>query len=338
MVPYSLGIQRSYEYNAPIYPFPSFEDNQNPPDGLYSAASTRQDNCGNLWILDNGIKNIATAPPAFPAGLFAYSFSAQRITYKYRFPDDYFKAGSGATRILVDSTFGCDKLKVIVSDTLNHCLLIHDMATQSSWKVCHPTMANDPKYSNYTYQNFTLTDFTAGVYSIAFTPPLGRSRTRFLMYSSYSGVTTYAVPVSIIYKKRLWTQGLSVWRPSRIFYRRKKSLVQPRRFFNNNFGNEGKDVRFINVDRYFTTVGSDPTHRNQFCDIDPERKLYFCVLPFDGTIYGWKLTEPFSRRRTIVQNMDTLVNGATLRVLKSPHGQNEVVVSTSPIIVSRSFD
>lgn len=49
---FSLGIQRSYKYDAPIFPFPSFEENQM-PNGIISASSVAYDKCGRLWILDN---------------------------------------------------------------------------------------------------------------------------------------------------------------------------------------------------------------------------------------------------------------------------------------------
>lgn len=335
MVPYSLGVQRTYEYNAPVYPFPSFEDNQNSPEGIYSAVSTTQDKCGNLWIVDQGIKGITNGPPVFSPGLFAYSFAAQRITYKYRFPAEFFaEKGTVTTRLVIDNTFGCDKLKLIVADTLNYCLLVHDLQSKSSWKVCHPTMANDPNYSDFTYKNYTL-PLPTGVYSLALTPPLGRSRIRYLLYSSYAGITTYAVPLSIVYNKRLWTQGFSIWRPYSKFGFQNRNGESKKLFnFNNNVESAQTNPKFIDVDRYFTTVGSDPTHLAQYCDVDLGRRIYFCTMPFEGAVYGWKLTEPFSHRKTIVQNKDTIFNGAILRILTSPQRENELVLSTSPIIVS----
>lgn len=279
---------------------------------------------------------MTSGPPLFPPGLFAYSFAAQRITYKYRFPAEFFaEKGTTVTRLVVDSTFGCDKLKLIVADTTNFCLLVHEPETRSSWKVCHPTMANDPNYSNFTYKNYTLY-LPSGVYSLAITPPLGRSRSRYLLYASYAGITTSAVPLSIVYNKRLWTRGFSIWRPYGKYGFRSSIYDESKKFFNTNVGNSETNpkLRFIEVDRYFTTVGSDPTHLSQYCDVDLGRKMYFCAMPFEGAIYGWKLTEPFSNRKTIVQNKDTILNGAILRILKSPHGGNELVLSTCPIIVS----
>uniref|UniRef100_T1GIT8 Bee-milk protein n=1 Tax=Megaselia scalaris TaxID=36166 RepID=T1GIT8_MEGSC len=165
MVPYSLGVQRSYEFNAPVYPFPSFEENQNAPYGIYSAVSTTQDKCGNLWIVDQGIKTITDPQPVYPPGLFAYNFAARKITYRYRFPQEFFTdRGTTTTRLIVDSYYGCDKMKLIVADTLNYCLLVHDMETGSSWKVCHPTMNYDPKYADFKYENYTLSDLPTGVY------------------------------------------------------------------------------------------------------------------------------------------------------------------------------
>lgn len=336
MVPYSLGVQRSYEFNAPVYPFPSFEENQNAPDGIYSAVSTTQDKCGNLWIVDQGTDTFSSSPPKYSPGLFAYNFAAKRITYRYRFPRDLItERGSLVTRLVVDSYYGCDKQKLILADTLGHCLLVRDLGTGSSWTICHPTMANDPNYSTFTVENHTLTDLPTGIYSLAITPPLGKSRTRYLLYSSYSGITTYAVPLSIIYNQRLWTQGYSVWRPYSKFAFKKdaKPYGKFKKFFNNVQENE-QNIRFIDVNKYFTTIGSDPTHQGQYCDVDFGRKLYFCALPLEGAIEMWPLNQPYENRRVVVRNKDKFYNAAILRVLNNRQGKNEIVMSTSPIIVS----
>lgn len=334
MVPYSLGVQRSYEFNAPVYPFPSFEENQNAPYGIYSAVSTTQDKCGNLWIVDQGIKTITDPQPVYPPGLFAYNFAARKITYRYRFPQEFFTdRGTTTTRLIVDSYYGCDKMKLIVADTLNYCLLVHDMETGSSWKVCHPTMNYDPKYADFKYENYTLSNLPTGVYSLAITPPLGKSRTRYLMYSSYSGITLYSVPLSIVYNKKLWTRGYSIWKANNQFIFKNKD-----KYFKKYFDKEEDETptfKYIDVNRYFRTVGSDPNHQAQYCDTDLERGILFCALPSIGAISAWKFKEPYENRRLVVQNREELQNAAILRVLQNRKGKNELVLSKTPITVSK---
>ncbi|KAL5284595.1 Y-e3.2 family protein [Megaselia abdita] len=329
IVPYALGVQKTYEYDAAVYPFPSFKENNNPPYGLYSAAFTALDKCGNLWILDQGSRSWSDLKPVFSPGLFRYNLAQKRMTLRYRFPSEFFlsEKGTAPTTLIVDNSFSCDKLKLIVADPITQCLLIFDLESESSWQIQHPTMSHDPEHSTFTSDNYTLS-IPSGVYSTAITPPLGKSKTKFLIYSSYAGITTYAVPLSIVYNKNLWTQGYSIWRESKV----KNKSQKVKKWFHQKVLED--DYSFINVDNYFQKIGSDPTHLGQYCDIDWERKAQFCAVPSEGAIDYWKLDEPFKNRRPIVKNKSEFLNGAILQIIKNRYGKNEIVLSTSPITVS----
>lgn len=123
--------------------------------------------CGNLWIVDQRVQKISDTQPVILPGLFAYNFQDQKVSYKYRFPAEMFAGRSSLpTTLITDSYYGCDEQKLILADTLGHCILVLDLRTESSWQICHPSMANDPNYSDFTFENYTFPNFQAGVYTV----------------------------------------------------------------------------------------------------------------------------------------------------------------------------
>lgn len=316
-VPYSLGIQRTYEYNAPVYPFPTFEDNQ-PPNGIKSAVSVFFDKCNRIWILDNVVSSLfETDPPEI--SLFAYSIPEQRITYRYRFPKELTRPDkpgltNAPTRILVDDHMGCDNTMVIVADSIQNKLYVLNVKRQRSWKIESPTFQNVPQYSTFMYKNYTLF-LPGGVYSISFTPPIGKRKTRYLIYNSYSGDTVYMVPLSIIYREDIWTRGVSFWRPYNKFLYKK-----------NKYGND--KLTYIDVNKFFQAVGSDQSLIGGYCDMDIKSGIYYCASPTVRGILAWDIKKPFNFK-LVVRNDELLESPAILRVVQNLQGETEIVTSTS---------
>lgn len=318
LAPYTLGIQRSYDYNALVYPFPSFEANQDSPVAIFSAIDAAFDKCENLWILDQGVRRFFDPKPPYPPGLFKYSFKEKRIVYFYRFPKHLFLYGPTlVVRLIIDDKDGCDNLRILISDPFAECLLVFDKRREVSWKICHSSMRHQVEHFQFHYRNKTV-EVPAGIYSIAITPHIADANIRFLLYSSYSGITTYAVPLSILYNENIWS----------------KQTCPSRKSYHKLWGsNDPHDSKLKDIDSYFFKIGSNPSHKARYCDIDKESKLYFCINPKFGTIDVWNITKDFKTTKVIVQNKEKLADGCLLKVVKSEKGNSEIVVSTSPIDV-----
>lgn len=321
LVPYALGVQRSYEFDDPVYPFPSFKDNH-PPNGIISAISAVIDKCDRLWILDQVTPSLVDTVIPQRIGLFAYSLSENRMIYRIRFPLELTYPGpNDITNLVIDDYHGCENIKAIISDTFGYCVYVFDYRSERFWKVQHQSMKNDPRYSTFQYKNASL-HLPSGIYSISLSPPLGKSRERYLFYGPYAGITKYVVPLSILYREELWTKGISLWRTSRSSSRKTKKTLK-------------NTYRSIDVNRYFQEVARSESLIASYCDIDLEQAIYYCVLPRMKAVSAWKITKPFSTMSLIVKNKEVYKNGV-IEVVKNVKGEQEIIITTTPFIVSRN--
>lgn len=342
-VPYSLGIQRTYETDAPVPPFPSFEENQS-PNGILSAISVVFDKCGRLWILDNVVSSIFEPEPSHRIQIFAYDVKAKRMVFNYQFPRKVTSPGpNSVTRLVIDDYYGCDNIRAIVADSIKNCIYIFDYKTQSSWQVNDDSFKNIPEYSSFQYRNNTLF-LPGGVFSTSLSPPIGKHRTRYLFYSSYSGITIYTFPLSILYRRELWTKGVSLWKPytkAAWSYKIQKGNT----FINklqNTFGKreeqESEDhYEFIDVHRYFNAIGSSEMLVQSYCDMDVDNGIYYCALPRERGISAWPIDKPISEMRIVARNTEHFESPVIIRVVKNLQGEIELVMSTAPVIVRKNY-
>ncbi|KAL5284549.1 hypothetical protein ACFFRR_006687 [Megaselia abdita] len=337
MTPYTLGVQKSYEYNAPIYPFPSFEENQ-PPNGIISAVSTTLDNCDRIWILDTGSFSLNDPVQLYDVALLAYSLTENRMIYRYPFPRKLTSSDgpSSVTAVIIDDSRGCDKIKAIVSDTIQGRIYVFDYETERSWVVPHWSFEYDPKYANFPYGNTTLF-LPGGVYSINLTPPIGKRGVKYLMYSSYAGITIYTVPLSILYREELWTKGVSLWRPyskSSLLNKNEKGnqfLNKIKSFFEKEKEDE---FTYIDVNRYFKAIGTWESLMGAYCNMDVEKGILYCALPKERGISAWSIYKPFHTIKVVARNNELLKYPAVIATKINLKGETEIVISTSNIVVS----
>ncbi|KAL5284593.1 Y-e3.2 family protein [Megaselia abdita] len=336
MAPYTLGVQESFEPDAPIYPFPSFEENQL-PNGMVSAVSTTLDNCNQMWILDGGTFSLSETVQKYDVALLIYSFKEKRIIYRYPFPREFTTPGpSSSARLIIDDSQGCENIKIIVSDALVNHLAVFDYKTKTSWKIKHWTFEPLPQYSSFQYKNHTLL-LPVGIYSINLTPPMGKRGIRYLMYNSYSGDTIYTVPLSILYRRELWTRGVSVWRPygKHFFVNKNQKGNQLFNKVKNFFKNEEEpedQYTFIDVNRYFKAVGKSESLVGSYCNMDIGNRILYCALPRERGVSAWFIDKPFSTNKIIVRNNELLQNPAVVATKTNLQGETEIVITTTNFV------
>lgn len=276
-------------------------------------------------------------------GLIVYSPKENKTIFTYRFPREFTSSGpNSVSEFVIDDHHGCDNAMVIVSDSLAYRLYVFDYRRQRSWIVEQEFLKYVPENSHFQYENITFFVPT-GVFTVMLTPPLGKARTRYLLFGSYTGISIYSVPLSILYREELWTRGVSLWRPFRKLDIENKKQKESKFFdklkglFKHDEESEAEDFTFIDVNKYFIEVARSEALFGTDCDVVMEQAVLYCVLPRERGIGVWEINKPFKEMRIIARNDQLFENIAFIRVVKNLQGETEIIVTTSPLVVSKNY-
>ncbi|KAL5284596.1 Y-e3.2 family protein [Megaselia abdita] len=295
---------------------------------LCSIISIYEDRCGRLWILDSGLETLDTFK--CPPKIVIMDKNSEKILEYYEFPSEYFKPASRMIQMVVDENFkNCRDFKAIISDAVKEHLIVYEPARERSWIVTSYRFRKQSIFENIQYENITFS-FPVGVYSIALTPPSKKNGARFLVFTVFSGNEIHSVQTTVLYDYRLWTEGFST---RKLKYKDNDNLFTK---IVKKFSHQEIEPEFVNVQKYFFSVGKTDVQIIGTCDIDENWIMYCGVM---GGVTAINVKRGSAGNILIVKN-DEMDYVSDVRIVKNPQGEEELFALKNSMlkILGKPFD
>ncbi|KAG5877670.1 hypothetical protein JTB14_013915 [Gonioctena quinquepunctata] len=165
--------------------------------GLISVYRTKIDSCNRLWVLDAGTDTtIENFRRVCPAKLMVFDLRTDQVVRTITIPEDVLRPVSVMTNLIIDESVQgrCDSAFIYMSDTVAAGLVVHDGATDKSWRFSDPSMFPNPDYGNINIvgERFALMD---GIIGLAHSPKLAT-----LFYQPMASDRIFSIPTSTLTK------------------------------------------------------------------------------------------------------------------------------------------
>ncbi|XP_031353218.1 major royal jelly protein 1-like isoform X2 [Photinus pyralis] len=187
-VPATLGVvlDRTYEGNPIIAPYPSWQWNSNvsscPRDRIVSVFRIMVDSCergSRLWVMDSGFTSSYKCPPQ----VLAFDLETDSLIHRYEIPPSQLQSTSVLAVVLADvRNPSCTDTFIYIGDTRGFAIIVYDVSRQRSWRVTHRTMHASPDFGVLCIAGaqFEVMD---GIQGMALSP-LHQMKDRVLFYHS----------------------------------------------------------------------------------------------------------------------------------------------------------
>ncbi|KAF4528023.1 hypothetical protein B566_EDAN002206 [Ephemera danica] len=194
--------------SPPLEPYPSWQWHR-PGDceGITSVFRVKADECGRLWVLDNGVVDtFVRATRICPPQVHVFDLNNDQLIYRYRFPDAALKADSLLCTIEVEypdspcgGSAGVRGAVLHVADPTTFALIVADLrqqGTNNAWRIQDKTMYPSPEAGTFTVNRQSF-EFMDGVLGLALSP-INNQRERTLYYHSMSSFREFWVRTSVL--------------------------------------------------------------------------------------------------------------------------------------------
>lgn len=247
-----------------------------------------------MWIIDSGV--VGDSQPC-PPQLLLFDLTNDTLLHRFKFPNETYI--SGTSLFIVPNPLvldppprgNCARTMIYAPDVTAFGLVVYDHRANAAWRVENRYMKPDPKYGNHTIagESFVLLD---GIFTV-------NNDKRKLYFHPLASVSEYAVPLSVLNRRRNWENGPNAMSSQfRLLGRRKSECAASA--------------------------------------IDSSDNLY-CVTFDPIKLFAWNVNTPYNSRnfRNLPADTDKLQFVSGMKVVRNPRGQEELWMLSNRFQVSR---
>ncbi|CAH0564440.1 unnamed protein product [Brassicogethes aeneus] len=167
-VPIGLGTitNKNYHGNPIITPYPDWSWHLNSEqcnvNRIVSVYRIKIDECGRLWVLDNGrLVDTIICPPQ----ILVFDLKTNKLLSSYEIPRSQYEKRSIFVTPIVDVRNQCRDTFVYAADCQANALVVYDYNNGNSWRVTDKTFYPYPDYGTYNIlgHSFDLMDGILGM-------------------------------------------------------------------------------------------------------------------------------------------------------------------------------
>ncbi|XP_072942429.1 L-dopachrome tautomerase yellow-f-like [Epargyreus clarus] len=264
-VPASLNYIYLNSTHSPLLnPYPSWADAflsskaccASSNSTVVSTFRVHVDKCGRLWVVDNGVTNMAhdvkqIAPPA----IFIFDLKTDKLMHRYTIKDELLRDSSVFTSIVVDITGKeCKDAYAYIPDMGSNALIVYSLKDNDAWRVENHYFHFDPHAGVYRVGGIDFY-WSDGISSVALGPI--KKNCRDLYFHPTSSTKQFAMSTKLLKNKNVPREDIFMG-------------VQV-------IGNRG------------------PQTQATACDFDLEHNVLFHTLLSKNGVSCWNVDKPFKR-------------------------------------------
>lgn len=141
--------------------------------------------------------------------LVAFSLATDKLSQRYKFPDNVLSEGSILTTVAIDvrdTNNRCSDTFAYVADVTGFSIIVYDVRNNKSWRVQSNTMYPWPPYGVFKTNNVEF-DLMDGIIGLAVGPM--KNGDRDLYYHAFASVKESWVPTSVLKNESIYSSGFN---------------------------------------------------------------------------------------------------------------------------------
>lgn len=141
--------------------------------------------------------------------LLAFSLSSDKLSQRYRFPDNVLSEGSILATVAIDvrdQNNRCSDTFAYVADVTGFSVVVYDVKNDKSWRVQSNTMYPYPPQGVFQTNNAEF-DLMDGILGLALGPL--KNGDRDLYYHAFASVKESWVPTSVLKNESIYSTGFN---------------------------------------------------------------------------------------------------------------------------------
>ncbi|XP_067014898.2 protein yellow [Anabrus simplex] len=202
--------------SPPLIPYPNWESNSIPKDGVYNLSSViistfrvRADACKRLWVMDTGMSDLLCGIKKYSKPkIMVYDLTTDTLIRTYFLKDDDVTPDSFFANIVVDvSKENCENAYAYLPDFGSSSLVVYSWKQGDSWRVTHHFFHFDPLEGSYRISGIDF-QWTDGIFGVSLSP-VQADGYRTLYFHPLSSTREFSVSTKIVQDKNIASNSFS---------------------------------------------------------------------------------------------------------------------------------